>query len=330
MYVPRILSSSTLLKDGNVLILAGCGDQEYGHAELYNNNSRIFKVLWKVSSHKSVPITLPNGRVFIIGNGILEYNPRKKLSIKKINISQFSTIMPKVILLDNKRIFICDGEDGLPEPSYVTNFSNTKVCAIYDTEKNELIKVLKFKDDHDKEDAVLLPDGNVLIINNKFYQIYNPKTNDFYNYRKFDAPSYSNNLLKLNNGKILVITHVVKEKKDSVIFGYYDTKKNIITPIKLNTLIYGGFETVGLPDGNVLLIGASVNNRNIEESNKGIYLLDTKNNMIKYLGNMRTSRKYHTCTLLKDKKSVLIIGGTKNSSSFDGGTLKSTELFVLK
>lgn len=308
MVVPRFAHSAVLLKDGRVLITGGYYvfkthlKKEYSKsAEIYDPKTgkftRTSDMIFPREYHSS--ILLNDGRVLILGGGRAEaeiYNPNTgKFSITgKMPIIFLDEIGNKasLIRLKNGDVIIVD-----------SIFKDNVTWIIkYSVNKGVFNLIKKTKLGHDPQKAILLQNGNILIVGGYTLlqaEIYNPNTNES----------------KLTNNENDIVgdflaTPIDKNKKVLLIKNYENNVNTKLFNIENNTFqdsrhsaywssCKGICTATLLQNGKVLILGINKTKQKLYDPIRDKFI-NTKR--------VKLNDFDHTATLLQNG-NVLITGG---------------------
>lgn len=338
MNVARYGHQSVLLNDGRVLIFGGAA----GNAEIYNPKTKSFKLIGKPANASGVSTMtlLKDGKVLLAG-----YNKKTDLFNPKTNTFKPSGSLnyPRnyhtATLLKDGRVLIVGGERIAPNLGI--NDMIAEYSEIYNPETQKFEIGPKLNTPRLKHGAVLLDDGNVLVVggaDNKerfsSAEIYDVKTNKFIKINNMNHIRVHPQVLKLKNGKVLIasgygewiptkIRHEGESDWEEMIEIYNPETGKFNDFIKNETIDPTSRITL-LKNGNVLFTAGS--------KNKQWYVIDTKDSAILNINkkeiikgpNLNVKRDYHSDILLNDG-TVLITGGRHPSNL---KIEKSAELYI--
>lgn len=329
MSSPRSNHETILLDDGNVLILGG-GNK---NAEIYNFKTKKFTIIGEMLSqtgHKNLT-KLNNGKILITGGdrGYSQkatqiYNPETK-EFESGPDMNYARAENTATLLKNGRVLIVGGDD-------VYNIDKRNIPnEIYNPKTNKFELTSKLKISRFAHSAILLKDGNVLIVGgtNKGnflsqVEIYDVNKNIFKLAGNLKTARVKSNLYLLNNGNVLITGGI--KNKNRWISSIFERNIEIYNPItqmskivaKRDSLAYTPTE-VRLKNGNILLTGSC--------SGVGLSLIcyrtseiyNPKTNKFTKGKDMNYPRSDHKATLLKNG-DVLITGSE--------GSGRTAELYI--
>ena len=307
MVIPRFGHSAVLLNDGRVLITGGYWNEK-GHnnttapksAEIYNPKTGKFTRTGDMHFGRAYhsTILLNDGKVLVVGGGPQQaelYNPEtSKFSVTgSLPVKFFNAIgeQASVIKLKNGEIFIIEGvsKDGT---TWIIKYSPKN-------EKFNLVKKTKLY--HGAQNAILLQDGNILIVGGykpQKAEIYNPDTKQ----------------LTFTNNENDIIGSIISVLLDKNIILLIENFKN--NNMKLFDINHNTFNNINHPEywdckgictatllnnGKVLIIGIDKNKQKLYDPDKDRFI-NTKRVKLSHLG--------QAATLLQNG-NVLITGGKK-------------------
>lgn len=324
---PRINHTTTLLSDGQVLVVGG-RTLEYSildKAELYNPQTNSWRLTAPLPQSRELHTAtiLPNKQVAIVGgssdNGSLTYiallyNPATETWQPAAQPAQ-KRIEHSAILLPNGKLLVAGGTD--------LNGQSLKSAELYDPDKNYWFNLPDMSFVRHAFPLLMLPDGKVMATGGRDALHNEIKTIDFFEPAQ---PSYTRyNMLQL---RYYHTTTLLPSGNVLIVGGYrpaggLTSSVEIFNPVtgvsaytgSLNVDRYGHTATL-LADGRVLVAGgqgqsAVLYSAEVYDPATGIWTL---------VGNMQTPRTRHRAVLLFDGK-VLVIGGLLNNS------LGSAELY---
>ena len=319
MIQKRAAHTSTLLKDGRVLIAGGIVEDGNGN-ELPMTNSEIFypetgefkKISGMVEAHCNHSATLlENGEVLIIGgwkkggrsDAIEIFNPETNKFRLAARLEKPLQAHNAVLLNDGK-ILIVGG--NFSESDY------SMYAYLYDYKTNSLTKTGKLNYGRMAFTATLLKNGNVLIAGGKdanevlnTAEIYNYNTGEFELTGNLKTNRYKHGASLMQNGNVVLIGGSDKNDwngkyKSAEVF---DAAKGEFTElIELNEERFKLQEgVITLANGNVLAGGG----------NKTLEVFNSSLNKFFAAGELDDTN-YYTCLTLLSDGSVLITGGYNN------------------
>ncbi len=293
----------------------------------YNIGLKINHIVTQPAGHLIVArsghhaVLLNDGRIYIVGGD--ETNRSAEIYDPKTKKSKLVASLPEQLhdqefsatALKNGKILIAGGRHSIPGASYIPY---SKTAYIYDPVKDVFEPALSMTDTHMEHKAVLLNDGNILIIggnHSSIIDLYNSKTNKFINYGKYCTPKEieSNKdinlarqgVILLNNDNILVvgggecnISHSYSAQAKII-----DTKNNTASPTS-NLYVNRGYPKITLlNDGNVLVSGGTNEVSYVTE----LEIYDALKRTFSIAGNMDKRRGYTTSLISNGK--VIFAGG---------------------
>ena len=360
---PRGLHTATLLNDGRVLVAGGRSIQSYESAEIFDPNksddpevsqwSPAGNMLLDRFDHTAT--MLSNGLILMVGGdketGAQLYTQSKRITLQDSELYDPATNswssagdMPNphgsghtATLLDNGKVLVTGGiyAKVLDAPREPSEFSD-----IYDPATGTWSTTGDLTKPRSKHQAVLLEDGNVLVIGDNSSEIYNISTGKW-----TDAGELPSNhgaqfsTTVLSNGKILVAGGGSSNWVGGV-------EVSIPSPID-NADIYdpstGKWSSAGtmvkaevfhtaslLQDGRVLVVGTV-----------SAQLYDPDSDSWSEAGSLKTqrgalmidgpARSFHTATVLNDGRVIIVGGNTLDLSKFgqakDRTGIGTTEIY---
>jgi WD40 repeat protein len=311
----RASHTSTLLKDGSVLIAGGFHDRDgenvfLNTAEIYNPETGEFTPTGNMTSQRvsQNAVLLPDGRVLIVGgwentvrSSLLEiYDPETGTFSVAAHLPSHRDGTTST-MLNNGKVLITGGVrargDFLDE------------ALLFDPGNNSLTPAGDLNVPRFSHTATLLPDGNVLIMGGESVngilseaEIYNPQSNTFTSVGNMNTIRYKHAAILLNDGNVLV----VGGSDDRDWRGKYNTAEVFLTKenkfIPASTLSGERFKLsdalAPLPDGKILVAGG----------NKKLEVYDPVKDTFIEMGTLPDNFYYTTATPLLNG-SVLIAGG---------------------
>lgn len=222
MKTARASHTATLLPDGKVLIAGGFADGNYlDSVEIFNPKTNTFILIGKMTMPRSeqIAVLLKNGKVLLAGGVGTGWTFLDSAEIFDPKTNQFSRIgnmkaareAHTATLLKDGRVLITGGHQGRRSAMQV--FSSTE---IFDPAKNEFSKGADLTVRRHKHDAVLLDDGQVLIVGGSderdargaytTTEIFNPSENSFTKVAEMNLSRYKLNgtTVLLKDGRILI------------------------------------------------------------------------------------------------------------------------------
>ncbi|OGH96802.1 MAG: hypothetical protein A2104_02895 [Candidatus Melainabacteria bacterium GWF2_32_7] len=266
MNVPRIGHTTTLLKDGRVLIIGGYRAEK--KAEIYDPiNNKFFLIDDTNFEHYLEHLTflMPDGKVVVIDkDGIETFDPvTNKFSITgKMLIPRRYFAATK---LSNNKILITGGYEEKQGHPLV---AQAELC---DLVKYKCVFASKMEIPRIFHETVLLPNGEIAIIGgetrdnkwNRNYPInvdlYNPEIDKFSHGGNIKTPRIHPILVLLKNGKILILGGYQKGEnlnKHIRVVELYDPKDQETSILK-DFIPYD--DAIKLSNGKILLIGNTKN-----------------------------------------------------------------------
>ncbi len=323
METSRAAHTSTLLKDGKVLISGGFSGSTLASAEIYNPNSKIFKSVGNMAVSRAghSATLLPDGKVLIAGGYNGNYlsnteifNPATE-TFTSASMMTTSRSGHTVTLLNNGKILFVGGV-GI-------GWSFLESAELYDINTETFSATGSMSRARESHTATLLKNGTVLITGGhkgrraelKIYsnaEIYNPSSEKFSLTGSMTKIRHKHDAVILGDGRVLITGG--SDERDSR--GAY-TSAEIYDPISAtfqltNNMNLSHYKHNGtsilMENGSVLIAGGA--------NRAEIYNSKTKEFAI-IAGSMKTKRLFACATYLANTK-ILITGGydeNQNASS---------------
>lgn len=335
---------AVLLNDGRVLIWGGSSQQ----AEIYNPKTRSFKLIGQpadVSGDFTMTL-LKDGKVLLTGYNKKAdlFNPKTNTFIPSGNLN-YPRSYHTATLLQDGRVLIVGGQ--LIDPTKGSNnqvWKFAEYSEIYNPETQNFKMGPKLNTPRYKHGAVLLDDGNVLILgggNNKerfsSAEIYDVKTNKFIKINSMKYIRVSPQVLKLTDGRVLITggygewaPNKIRHEGESdweVMIEIYNPETGKFNDFIKNTIIDPTSKVTLLKNDNVLFTAGSKNRKWYVIETKDSALLDINKRQFVKGPNLNVNRAGHSATLLKDG-TVLITGGISSSFFESEHSEKSAELYI--
>jgi WD40 repeat protein len=307
MTIPRIAHAATLLNDGRVLITGGYCVDTYGHivknssktAEIYDPKTGKFSLTGNMNLGRAYHTStlLNDGRVFIFGGSGKSRAELYDSKTGKFTLTSKNTLKPinaytvrhfALVMKDSKLLIVC-----------ARAYRGGTWLEIYDPRTSKFNLIGKTNLYHASQQAVLLPDGKVLIVGGfkrQQAELYDPITNKFT--LTGETMGTFNDFIAtlLNNNKVLLIGY-------HNIIDLYDIKTGIFTASRstIKGKCGSGCTATLLKNGKVLILGANRGKQELYDPVRDKFV-DTKR--------VKLSSFWHTATLLNNG-DVLITGGSK-------------------
>lgn len=348
----RIGQTATLLTNGQVLI-AGGGETSVldlqatlsvYRADLYDPATGVFQFAATVTRTGGTATLLPNGDVLFLGGATMamyppsDLNPIGAIVTATAEVFKVSTgtIQPAgnmsiaraghtATLLPNGRILITGGAISDPLPTNAGYTTATATAELYDPSSGTSTSAGNMSVPLEGRQAVLLQNGNVLIVGQASAQIYDPSANTF-------TPVGGSALLNsggftatlLPDGRVLIAGGGIP---DAPFYGdiaadtvqIYDPASGQITSSSKMTLPRSGHSATLLPNGTVLIAGGltAPGPNDPDPMDAGFTatteIFDPSTNTFTPGHAMQAQRGEHTATLLFDG-TVLLVGGWSSPS----------------
>jgi hypothetical protein len=314
-YPNRTGHTSTLLKDGRVLVTGGrITNNNYdalANAEIYNPITNQW-IAMPLMAHKRIGHTatlLDDGRVLIIGGSYNNYDGTASVEVFDPDTEQW-TAKPAIKqsrsghvaqLLPNGKIIIFQG-------SSLYNFVFT--TELYDPQSGSSIYVSDYPEDTSNK-SIMLPNGSLLCAGQtQKTAIFDPL---YYSWSNFNSPSTSaltgDPVLMLDNRVLLAGGWTGTSSYVDMTYIYDPISGQWSSSGKLNQR-RADYQTTSLKTGKVLITGgryggefvASLITNEIYNPQTGVWT---------YGEPMLSARSGHKATMLKDGR-VLVTGGSSN------------------
>jgi hypothetical protein len=332
MQVARASHSSTLLRDGRVLIAGGFGgsgteSNPYRSAEIYDPRTGSFRPAGDMTIGRSghTATLLTNGKLLISGGWTGRYNLRRSAELYDPATGVFSATGDMVIeragntaaLLSDGRVLVAGGED---------RGENALASAeIYDPATGKFTRTGDMTEPRGQATATALRNGKVLIVGGgsgrypsqdvyRSAELYDPATGKFTSTGQMTVGRHKHAAVLLPSGKVLVVggsdnrdwhgEYSSAEVYDPATGTFSATGEMNVARFKLP------YAAVLLVNGKVLVAGGGSFAEVFDE---------TKGSFSKVEGNLGAARFFASATVLPDGKT-LITGGYAET----GGNLPST------
>ncbi len=331
MQVPRWQHTATLLQNCQVLI-AGGGNHGYEGdtrlAERFDPQTNQFFRAGEIP----IPVgfvegasTLLRGGTVLVG-GLQLYDPSNDAFYPIAD--GVSTYRATATLLRNGRVLIAGG--GNPFQS---------IAFIYRPATDTMSETGQMIYPRTIHSAVLLKTGKVLIVggfSGRFGQsianveLYDPVTGTFSETGSMNVARTWATATLLNDGRVLVTGGMPRDS------GYFESSAELYDPDTGTWSLTRGSMTIGrgrhtatlLNDGRVLLVGGKRSSSvSFGTGLSSAELYDPKTGTFSPAGSMSTERFYHTATLLRDGR-VIIVGGAETNSRNEETFLSSSQIYT--
>jgi N-acetylneuraminic acid mutarotase len=344
LVVPRSRHSAFLLNNDKVIFVGGdnnnagnCNGKTIS-AEVFDIRSKRSHILTYLNEYRwdGETITLlKNNKILITGgrdcnNG---YSKTAEILDPETGKSEYTSSM-HFARTDHSATLLKDGRVLIAGGFYATNVPATypEEAEIYDPKTEEFTITAKMPYSINRHGAILLNDGNVLLVGGGILgetdytskaEIYDLKINKFYPAGNLNINRGYPNLLLLKDGNVLIVggtnrQHYIKQAE------IYNTKtKTFQLAGNLTNKIYG-FTSSLRQDGNILIAGGRTGFGTSTKTLADIELYNPKLKSFKEYKQMKVARTSHTATLLPNG-ILLITGGINNHND-----LKNIELISYK
>lgn len=315
----RAAHSSTLLKDGRVLIAGGIIEDGNGNeipvstAEIFNPETNEFKKIDNMNEQhcNHTATLLENGEVLIVAgwkpgrrsDAIEIFNPETEKFRIALRLDK-PLQAQNAVHLSSGKVLIVGGNSS--ESDYMT------YAYLYDFKTNTLTKTGKMNFGRMAFTATLLKDGNVLIAGGRnengvqnTAEIYDYKTGEFKITGNLKTNRYKHGAALMPDGNVLIVGGSDKNDwngkyKSAEIYDY--EKGEFTELVETNAERFKLQEGVlTLTDGNILTGGG---NKVLEVFNPSLNIFVTAGEL--------DDTNYYTCLTLLKNGNVLITGGYNN------------------
>jgi hypothetical protein len=323
---PRPLHTTTLLKNGHVLVTGGY----WINSELYDPSAGVWRATGNtLTTHRYHTATLLNdGRVLIAGST----DPTITSEVYDPSTGKWGSTGPMATLryhhtatlLPDGKVLVVGGSTG--------EYGGTVLASaeVYDPATGTWSSTGGMSVGRRDHTATLLPNGKVLVVGGSdaenggtlmtSAEVYDPATGTWSSTGSMSVGRHHHAAVLLAQGKVLVSGGAGDDGARSTTAELYDpatgtwsSTGSMITPRRYHSLTL-------LPDGRVLVVGGYHSNAQILAAAE---LYDPELGTWCPTGSMAVPRYNHTATLLPDSGGVLITAGTSN------GDQSSCELYVL-
>jgi hypothetical protein len=334
MHDPRADHTSTLLKDGRVLVAGGMVENGVflNSAELFDPSTGVFKLTGSMQSRRvgHSATLLPNGKVLIAGGlagrifeggpGIVAtteiYDPLSgKFSAGPNMISARSG--HAAVLLANGKVLIAGGEDR--------DQHELSSAEIYDPALNRFTPTADMHTPRIARAAVLLKDGRVLVTgggNGRQAETFDPRAAGWQQTGEMTATRMKHAATLLPDGRVLVVGgspdggwHPVRS---SEVFDPHINKFTAVAEMEFPRFKLPDAAT-RLKDGNVLVAGGAAE----------VEIYEAASGRFVRAGNVDVPHFFASTTLLDDG-SVLIAGGYGWPNGRPNGPLSTQQVWLYR
>ena len=349
----RSAHTTSLLPSGQLIITGGTSTSlEYpavtqivNRADQYDPETAVFRFMANVTRSFHTATVLPNGDLLFLGGytTIVPSGPNVS-PVTPVPAATAEILSPgtgtvraagqmsiaradhTATLLPNGKILIAGGYT--PSASLPPYSAATSAAELYDPTSGTSSPAGRMSVARVGHVAMLLPNGEVLIIGDGSAELYDPVANVF---TPTGSPAPRGNSFTatlLPNGKVLVAGGSILNPQQ---YPYvpidtaelYDPATGQFTPIGNLTIARSAHTATLLPNGTVLLAGGFTKPANVGDDLPLLAtteIFDPQTNTFTAGRDMETQREGHTATLLLDG-ALLFVGGSWNSPAI------STEIF---
>jgi hypothetical protein len=342
MTSPRHGHASTLLNNGEVLIVGGCNNFYvtepgcvYASAELYDPETGTFTPTGSMTTPRYMPTAtlLSNGKVLIAGgNSGSEatataelYDPATGIFTATGSMT-ISRHVPTATRLNDGKVLVAGGWTAGATGHVVDT------AELYEPTTGTFTTTGNMTTGRSSQTATLLNDGKVLLTGGNLghwgavlasAELYDPMTGTFTATGSMTVGRELSQAILLKNGKVLIAGGWTLNSSTPP-YGtdtadLYDPATGTFTPTGRLTSVRHAHTGTLLSNGKVLIVGGGIDpgvvlpSAEIYDPTLGTFTVDAS---------MTFSRVYHTATLLNNG-TVLIAGGANY-----GGALASAELYM--
>lgn len=324
--IPRSHENIIALNNGKVLIMGGEDrvTSAFIHkCELFDTQTKkstLTKRDLPIGFDSFIAVLLQNNKVLLTGGRDWDGNNLRRTLVfnslteelsngPEMNLARSGNAS---ILLKNGKVLILGG---------------TKKCQpyaeLYDLKLNKFVKTppLPYTKTGRYYSSIMLKDGHVLIVGaSSCYsklgnypiasEIYDPKLNKFYPTGNLVIGRSSPELFTLNDGRVVVFGGAY-DGSDNKIVEIYDPKKGTFSVVGRLPDDFYASPSITLPNDKILFIGGTKGYAVGAKDLKDIWEYNPNTNKLKNLGTMIIPRSNLTAILQKNKKRIVIFGGTK-------------------
>ncbi len=314
MITARAVHTSTLLKNGQVLVCGGFSGSTLSSAEIYDPTSKVFKNIGQMSVARAghSATLLPDGKVLIAGGYNGNYLSNTEIFDPQAQTFSAGPLMNSsrsghTATLLNKGKILFTGGVGV-------GWSFLESAEFYNIQTKYFSPTGSMTTARESHTATLLKNGNVLITGGhkgrradiKIYssaEIYDPITEKFRLIGNMTKIRHKHDAVMLADGKVL-ITGGSNERDSRGTYSsaeFYDPVSSLFKPGKnMNLTRYKHNATSILLKNNNVLIAGGANRAEIYNPESGKFTI--------LAGSMGTQRLFSCATVLSNGK-VLITGG---------------------
>ncbi len=301
-------AASTLLQNGKVLVaggdIGGIG-AAVNWAQVYDPAANTWTAASNMKSARDWPTAtlLPDGRVLLAGgsNGKLNGNYLGILKTVEVYDPATGTFTPSAAkmatprakhsatLLPNGKVLIAGGMNAMVPR--IRWGSCTSLAELYDLATDTFSSAGAMATVHCGHNAVLLPNGKVLIVGGKDAELYDPATNSWSSAGTMNA-AHAGSAILLTDGKVLLTGSTTPAE-------LYDPVSGTFTVTGSPIYLYGYNTAALLLSGKVLITGGPAGQAEIYDPLSGTW---------SSTGSLNSTRMSFTVTPLSDGR-ILVTDG---------------------
>jgi hypothetical protein len=246
----------------------------------------------------------------------------KTKTFERIHDMSVSRVGHQSVLLPNGKVLLLSGRNTRGPLGIIKN-SVSKTAELYDEQSKTFTPVNGHLCYPDSQAAILLADGNVLIVNSKNAELYNYSSNTFICLPDFFRHGKGSSLIRLKNGNVVTFPMRMYEKTFPQIFNPRNKQfATLSSPIPKR-------DTIGtislLNDGRIFFTGGRKAIGSIGYLTSTTFFYDPEAQKFLPGPDMISQREGHQATVLKDGR-VLLLGG--DTGLFCCKNATEPELFV--
>ncbi len=312
----RIRSTANLLSNGKVLLIGGC-DSSIPHVELVDPWTKVSVAgpTMAMVSNRHTATTLGDGRILVVGGRYYGPNPglTPRAELYNPNTGTFSPTGSMGTARENHAATLLTDGKVLVTGGHNNSDNNLASAEIYDPVAGTFTPTGSMNHHRSYHHSVLLLDGRVLVVGGSTdsAELYNPVTGTFSLLTSRPSDSYyAGASLRLKNGQIIIASGSNYAGAD-----LYDP---VTQTFSTKAMVQGGLGLTAtlMGDGRVLFAGGRSNN-----ATSKVEVYDPTTGAFQAIGSLRSSRAFHTATLVSPTQ-ILFAGG-------ELGVSNTAELFEL-